>query len=162
MQFLGFETMIYTESMKIYLEWLILITKFNKLSMYLYNKIYSQSLYLQYIHHSMLMDFKLDWKNFQRYICWVKEHALRIWNILCLKSLIKGHRNGKLGSIANSAWIWPVWLSCLLAISMAFNVRFETKCILNPWSILFHPVKILLKVFSILFKVHSVCCGTCT
>ena len=42
---------------------------------------------------------------------------------------------------------------------MAFNLGFQTKYILNPWCILFHSMKVLLKVFSILSKVHSVNCG---
>ena len=42
---------------------------------------------------------------------------------------------------------------------MAINLGFQTKYILNPWSILFHPIKVPLKVFSILFKIHSACCG---
>ena len=41
---------------------------------------------------------------------------------------------------------------------MAFNLRFVSKYILNPWSMLFHPPKVLLKVFSILSKVQSVHC----
>ena len=41
---------------------------------------------------------------------------------------------------------------------MAFNLGFQTKHILNPWSMLFHPPKVPLKVFSILSKVHSAHC----
>ena len=41
---------------------------------------------------------------------------------------------------------------------MALNLGFQTKYILNPWSILVHPAKVPLKVFSILFKVHWACC----
>ena len=40
---------------------------------------------------------------------------------------------------------------------MAFNQGFQTKYILNPWGMLFHPVRVLLKVISILFKVCSAC-----
>ena len=42
---------------------------------------------------------------------------------------------------------------------MAINLGFQTKYILNLWCMLFHPVKVLLKVFSILFKIHSACCA---
>ena len=42
---------------------------------------------------------------------------------------------------------------------MAFNLGFQTKCILSPWCMLFHHPKVLLKVFSILFKVHWTCCA---
>ena len=42
---------------------------------------------------------------------------------------------------------------------MAFSLGFQIKYILKPSSILFYPVKVLLKVFSILFKVHWACCG---
>ena len=38
---------------------------------------------------------------------------------------------------------------------MTFNLGFQTKYILNPWCMLFHPVKVLLKVISISFKSHS-------
>ena len=41
---------------------------------------------------------------------------------------------------------------------MAFNLGFQTKHILNPLSMLFHPAKVPLKVFSILFKSHLACC----
>ena len=41
---------------------------------------------------------------------------------------------------------------------MAFNLGFQTKYILNPWCMLFHLVKVPLKVFSTLFKIHSACC----
>ena len=43
---------------------------------------------------------------------------------------------------------------------MAFNLGFQRKCILSPWGILFHPAKVPLKVFSILFRVNSLCCDT--
>ena len=42
---------------------------------------------------------------------------------------------------------------------MAFNLGFQTKHILSPWSMLFHHMKVSLKVFSILFKVHSARCA---
>ena len=42
---------------------------------------------------------------------------------------------------------------------MAFNQGIQTKYILSPWCMLLHPAKVLLKVFSILFKVYWVCCG---
>ena len=41
---------------------------------------------------------------------------------------------------------------------MAINLGFQTKYILNPWCMLFHPMKVPLKVSSILFKIHSACC----
>ena len=42
---------------------------------------------------------------------------------------------------------------------MAINLVFQKIYILNPWYILFHPTKIPWKVFSILLKVRSACCG---
>ena len=53
--------------------------------------------------------FKWHWKNFQRDLCRVKEHASGAHNIFCLKSWI---RNGQQGSLAHSTWIRLVWLSC--------------------------------------------------
>ena len=41
---------------------------------------------------------------------------------------------------------------------MALNLGFQTKYILNPWCMLFHPVKVPFKVISILFIVHSARC----
>ena len=46
-----------------------------------------------------------------------------------------------------------------LAVPMAINLGFQTKYILNPWCMLFHHGKILLKVFSISFKIHLACCA---
>ena len=40
--------------------------------------------------------------------------------------------------------------------SLAFNVGFQTKYILNPWYMLFIPVKVSLKGISILSKIHWV------
>ena len=37
-------------------------------------------------------------------------------------------------------------------VSMAFNLGFQTKYVLNLWYMLCHLSKVLLKVFSILFK----------
>ena len=39
--------------------------------------------------------------------------------------------------------------------SVSFNLEFQTKHILSPWSMFFQPLKIPLKVLSILSKVHS-------
>ena len=41
---------------------------------------------------------------------------------------------------------------------MAIDLGFQTKYILNPWCMLFHPMKVPLKVFSMLFKIHAACC----
>ena len=38
------------------------------------------------------------------------------------------------------------------------KIGFQTKHILNPRSMLFHPAKVPLKVFSIVFEVHSAHC----
>ena len=38
---------------------------------------------------------------------------------------------------------------------MPFNLGFQTKHILNPLSMHFNPVKVLLMGFAILFKIHS-------
>ena len=45
-----------------------------------------------------------------------------------------------------------------MVFSLAFNLGFQTKHILNPWSMLFYPVKVPLRVFSSSCKVHSVHC----
>ena len=37
---------------------------------------------------------------------------------------------------------------------MAFDLGFQIKSILNPWSMLFHPEKVMLKLFSAIFKIH--------
>ena len=42
--------------------------------------------------------------------------------------------------------------------SMPFNLGFQTKHILNPWSIHFNPVKVSLNGFQILFKILSEHC----
>ena len=43
---------------------------------------------------------------------------------------------------------------------MAFNLGFQTKFILKLWCIIFHPMKVPLKVFSISFKIYCPCCVT--
>ena len=40
----------------------------------------------------------------------------------------------------------------------SFNLGFQSKCILSPWCMLFHLVKVLLKVSAILFRVLSAHC----
>ena len=61
-------------------------------------------------------DFKQNWKYFQLDLCRVREHALEVQSIICLKSQIDGHRNGQLGSLAKLAksaklpswlFLWP-------------------------------------------------------
>ena len=42
--------------------------------------------------------------------------------------------------------------------SMPFNLRFQTKDILNPWSMLFNHVKVSFYGFAILFKIFSAHC----
>ena len=49
---------------------------------------------------------------FQQYPHRMKEYPSEVQNIFCLKSQIKGHRNGQLGSLADTAQISPVQLSC--------------------------------------------------
>ena len=41
---------------------------------------------------------------------------------------------------------------------MAFILGFQTKYVLSPWCMLFHPAKVPFKVFSILFKFHWARC----
>ena len=43
----------------------------------------------------------------------VKDYALGVQNIFCLKSQIEGHRNGQLDSLATLAWIGQVQLGSL-------------------------------------------------
>ena len=45
----------------------------------------------------------------------------------------------------------------LLEFVETYSVKLSTvPC---PWCMLFHPVKVPLKIFSILFKIHWACCG---
>ena len=62
-----------------------------------------------------------------------------------LKSKIKGHIIHQLGSSANSAWIG-------LVNSMAFDLGFQIKCVLNLWCMPSYPTKVLLKVFQFRLK----------
>ena len=58
-----------------------------------------------------------------------------------------GHRIRKLGNLAKSAWIGPNWLSCLAGGSYGnIHLGFQMKYM---YSNHLHPVKVLLKVFSI-------------
>ena len=47
-----------------------------------------------------------------------------------------------------------------MAISMAFDLGFQTKYVFDPLFMRFHAVKVQLKVFSILFKIHWACSDT--
>ena len=84
------------------------------------------------------MNLLKDRKYFQWDLHRVKEFASGVQNILWLKSYTNGHRNGPLGSLVKSAWSWLNRLSSQVDG--------------------FHPVKVPLKVFSVLFKVHLACC----
>ena len=42
--------------------------------------------------------------------------------------------------------------------SIPFNLGFQTKHILNPWSMHFNPMKVSFSGFEILSKIHSVRC----
>ena len=65
------------------------------------------------------VEFKWNWVNFSRDLCGVKDCASGLQNILCLKSWIKGHRNGQLGTLPN----WP---------SLAVSAKLPSRPFLSP------------------------------
>ena len=61
--------------------------------------------------------------------------------------------------------IWPDltllrlnWIHCLVGGFYAFHKGFHEKYIWNPWSMFFHPAKVLWKGFAILIKIVSANC----
>ena len=80
----------------------------------------------------------------------MKDHALWENNMFNLKSKMYCHR------IHHWAWIGPNWPSCLTEMDpIAIHLGFQIRCVLNPCDMFFHPAKVLLKVFSILFKIFQ-------
>ena len=78
------------------------------------------------------VDFEQNWKNFKWDLCRVQEHASGVQDMFCLKSYIEGHRNGQLGSLAHSAWFWPVQLSCLAGCFYGLQSRISNKIYSEP------------------------------
>ena len=83
----------------------------------------------------------------------MKEYASGFQKIFCLKSQINCW-----AAQPNRPDLGRICWASQLAFSMAINLGFQTKYFLNPRCMLFHPAKVLLKVFSISFKVLWPCC----
>ena len=78
-----------------------------------------------------------------------------VQKIFHLKSQMYGNST-RLDSIADSAWSRLIWLSCRVCGFYGRTYRNWTKIYSKPSCMLFHPVKVLLRVFSILFQAFSV------
>ena len=67
-----------------------------------------------------------------------------------MESYIDSHRIQLLDSTEDLAQFGQIGFTVYLVDSIAFNRGFHAKHTLNLGGILFHPVKVLLKVFAIL------------
>ena len=99
-------------------------------------------------------------ENFQLDLPMVIENESVVQNISYSKSKVYGNRIHLLGNLAYFlAHSRSIWISCQVGgFSMAIDLGFQMKYFLNIWYLLVHPTKILLKVFSVLFKVLSTYC----
>ena len=87
-------------------------------------------------------DSKLNCKTIQRDLCRIKVHASEVQNLRQIKSLIKGHSIHQIGTISLLTNTGRIGWAARLVDSMPFNLGFQFKCILNPRSMHFNPMKL--------------------
>ena len=78
-----------------------------------------------------------------------RSHALGFQNIFHLKSYIRANRIYQIGSLAHLAWMEPIWLCCPSSGFYGIQSRILRKIYWKTPSILFHPLRVSLKIVSI-------------
>ena len=92
----------------------------------------SKSFDLIFIVTTHPVDFKQNLKYFQRNLCGMKKHTAGVQNIFCLNPRSKAIESPSQSAQPNQSDLGRIGQAAQLAISMAFNLGFQTNYILKP------------------------------